>query len=251
MISRHRKSDPISSPVALVTGAASTLGTAICLKLARQGFRIALHYGMSREKTFRLQAELNRQDARSFTVQANLSKTNQVSSLVRRVIRQWGRLDFIVNNASLFEPTNPQKGAWDQWQRLFTVNSITPYALAQVARPYLAKAKGSIVNIGDIYGEMPILKAHAAYSVSKAGILFLTKYLAVELAPEVRVNAVSPGVISFPEKYTDQKRKKLIQRTALKRQGTPEEVAEAVWFLASNQFVTGQILRVDGGRFIS
>lgn len=248
----HRKSKSHSAPpVALITGAASILGTAISRKLALQGFRLALHYGKSREKTFRLQRELADRNVESFLIQTDLSKPVQADRLIRWIVQRWGRLDLVVNNASIFEPTASQKIDWAKWMRLFMVNSVTPFALARAARPWLAKTRGSIVNMGDIYGELPILKNHAAYSVSKAAILFLTKYLAVELAPEIRVNAVSPGVISFPQKYTDQKREKLIQRTALKRNGTPEEIAEAVWFLATNEFITGQVLKVDGGRFVS
>jgi pteridine reductase len=117
--------------------------------------------------------------------------------------------------------------------------------------PWLQKHRGVMVNITDIYGEMPILKDHAAYSASKAALIFLTRYLALALGDQVRVNAVSPGVITFPGHYTSAQQKKLIQKSALKRQGKPEEIAQAVWFLYSNQFVTGQVLRVDGGRFIS
>lgn len=244
------KSNRRSLPVALITGAASTLGAAISRKLAQQGFRLVLHYGKSSGKTHQLQKELASRGAESFLVQADLSKAFQVQSLIRRSTRHWKRLDLIVNNASIFKPTSLVKVNWKDWTHLLSVNAISPSALAVAARPWLKKTSGSIVNIGDIYGEMPILKDHAAYSSSKAALLFLTKYLAVEFAPEVRVNAVSPGAVSFPKKYGDQKRKKLIQRSALKRQGTPEEIAEAVWFLASNLFITGQVLKVDGGRFI-
>ncbi len=127
---------------------------------------------------------------------------------------------------------------------------MSPFALAVAAKPPLKETHGSIVNITDIYGELPILKDHAAYSASKAALIFLTKFLAEEFAPEIRVNAVSPGVISFPEEYGAPEKKKLIQRTALKRQGTPEEIADAVWFLSSNRFITGQVLKMDGGRFV-
>jgi len=251
MVPRRQKFNSIPTPVAFVTGAASALGKAICWKLARQGFRLALHYGKSRDKILGLQRELAWENIDSFLIQADLSKPNHAAHLMSRVGRQWGRLDLVINNASIFKPTPLPKNDWSEWTRLFTVNSITPYALAAAAKPWLAKTKGSIVNIGDIYGELPILKNHAAYSASKAAVLFLTKYLAVELAPEIRVNAISPGVISFPPKYTAQRRKKLVLKSALQKQGTPEEIAEAVWFLASNQFVTGQVLKVDGGRFIS
>lgn len=238
-------------PVALVTGAASTLGAAICRKLAKEGFRLILHYGRSQKKASLLQKEINSWGIESFLVQADLSKPTQIHMFLQKSIRQCKRLDLIVNNASVFKSTPPAKGVWKDWESLLNINSISPYALAVAARPWLRKSLGNIINIGDIYGELPILKYHAAYSASKAMLLFLTKYLAVELAPEIRVNAVSPGAITFPQKYGKQKQKKIIERSALKRKGSPEEIAEAVWFLASNRFITGQILKVDGGRFIT
>lgn len=247
-----RKPSAISfQPVALVTGAASTLGAAICTKLARQGIRLALHYGTSVQKTLQLQKELVSQGIETLLLKADLSRPAQGEILVQGVIRRWGRMDLLVNSASRFLPTPLDEGSWNQWEVLHRINVLSPCALAAAAKPFLAKAAGSIVNITDIYGEMPVLQRYPAYSASKAALIFLTKFLARELAPGVRVNAVSPGVISFPQKYSSSQRHKLIQKTALKRQGTPQDIAEAVWFLASNPFITGQILKVDGGRFIS
>ena len=248
---KHRLSPGESRRVALVTGAASNLGSAISFKLARQGMRLALHYGKSSLKTIRLQKELASWGAETLLLKADLSKPSQSETLVRGVLRRWGRLDLLVNNASRFVPTPLAEGNWNQWGDLYRINALSPCALAVAAKPFLAKAGGSIVNITDIYGELPVLQSHPAYSASKAALLFMTKFLARELAPAVRVNAVSPGVISFPEKYSPSRRRKLIEKTALKRQGTPQDIAEAVWFLASNPFMTGQVLRVDGGRFIA
>jgi pteridine reductase len=237
--------------VALVTGAASTLGSAISLKMAEQGMRIALHYGKSLKKTRQLQKLLTSLGTETILIKADLSKPPQIHSVVRQLVRQWGRLDVLVNNASVFKPTPLVEENWPEWEKVMKVNSISPCLLAASAKPHLQRSKGCIVNITDIYGEMPALKNHGAYSASKAALLFLTKYLAVEWAPDIRVNAVSPGVISFPGNYSISQRRRLIQKTALKREGKPEEIAEAVWFLASNRFITGQILKVDGGRFIS
>lgn len=239
-----------SSPVALVTGAASPLGSAISRQLAGEGFNLALHYGKSKAQTLQLQKELASRGIQTFAVRGDLSKPSQAHTILRKTTRRWGRLDLLVNNAGLFKPTPLRNPDWKDWMRLLSVNSFSPCALAIAARPWLQAAGGCIINITDIYGESPILKDHAAYSASKAALLFLTKFLAVEFAPEIRVNAVSPGVISFPGDYSLQKKKMLVQRTALKRQGTPEEIAGAVWSLASNRFVTGQVLKVDGGRFV-
>jgi pteridine reductase len=236
--------------VALITGAASPLGAAVCFKLAEQGTDIALHFGRSRQNTLDLQLKLNHFGIETILVKADLKNPTQIKPLISQVTDRWGRLDLLVNNASLFQP-NPLKGeSWKEWTEFFHINALAPCSLAIAALPWLRKCKGSIVNITDIYGELPVLKNYPAYSVSKAALIFLTKYLAVEFSPDVRVNAVSPGAISFPQSYGNGKKKIIVQRSALKRQGTPEEIAEAVCFLSKNRFITGQILKVDGGRLI-
>jgi pteridine reductase len=236
--------------VALITGAASPLGTAICFGLAKEGTCIALHFGRSRENTLKLQEKLNHFGIETIILKADLKKPSHVKSLISQVTRKWGRLDLLVNNASLFQPTRLRAENWKEWTEFFHINALAPCSLGIAALPWLRKSKGSIINITDIYGELPILKSYPAYSLSKAALIFLTKYLAVEFSPNVRVNAVSPGAISFPQSYKHEKKKKLVQKSALKRQGTPEEIADAVLFLAKNRFITGQVLKVDGGRFI-
>src|SRR5579885_151520 len=238
-------------PVALVTGAASRLGGAISWKLARMGMRVALHYGKSLDATKRLQKNLTEAGFEAFRVGGDLRQTERLDAIPREVIARWGRLDLLVNNASVFKPTPLQSRRWSDWNLFFTVNAIAPCALALAARPWLGRSRGSIVNIADIYADMPILKDYPAYCASKAGLIALTRYLAVELAPLIRVNAVSPGVITFPETYARARRRKLVQKSLLKRQGHPIDIAEAVYFLAVSPFVTGQVLKVDGGRFTS
>jgi pteridine reductase len=241
---------PTKKKVALVTGAASSLGTAICFGLAKQGAYIALHFGSSQKNTLRLQKKLSHFGIETIVSGADLKNPSHINPLITQVIGRWGRLDLLVNNASLFEPNLLKAENWENWTEFFHVNSLAPCSLAIAAFPWLRKSKGSIINITDIYGELPILKNYPAYSLSKAALIFLTKYLAVEFSPNVRVNAVSPGAISFPQSYKQEKKKKLIQKSALKRQGRPEEIADAVIFLAENGFITGQVLKVDGGRFI-
>jgi pteridine reductase len=184
-------------------------------------------------------------------VQANLSNPSQSSKLIQQIVHHWGRLDLVVNNASVFEPTNLIKDDWNKWNHIFNVNTFSPVSIVIAAKPWLEKNQGCVVNITDIYGEFPVLKEHAAYCASKAALIFLTRYLSLVLGTKVRVNAVSPGVITFPKNYSKVQRKKLVAKSVLKRQGSPHEIADAVWFLASNHFITGQILHVDGGRFIS
>lgn len=248
---KNKKMKISERPVALVTGGASPLGSAICRQLADQDMNIAVHYGKSKMKSLALKEELRSKGVEVLLASANLSKPAQAQKLARKVAAHFGRIDLLVNSASVFEPT-PLAGAdWAQWEKIINVNSLAPAALAVAALPWLQKRRGVVINITDIYGEMPILKDHAAYSASKAALIFLTRYLALALGDQVRVNAVSPGVITLPGHYTSAQQKSLIQKSALKRQGKPEEIAQAVWFLYSNQFVTGQVLRVDGGRFIS
>lgn len=250
MTSSKKHKAPQTGPVALVTGAASPLGTAICFKLAEQGTHLALHFGRSQENTLKLQRNLKKFRIETLVLRANFGKSTQIESLIGQITQKWGRLDLLVNNASLFQPSLLTVKSWAKWTEIFQVNALSPCLLTTAAFPWLRKTNGSVVNITDIYGEQPILKNYPGYSVSKAALIFLTKYLALEFSPHVRVNAVSPGVITFPKDYKKIKKKELIQKTALRREGTPEEIADAVLFLTKNKFVTGQILKVDGGRFI-
>ncbi len=238
-------------PTALVTGAASSLGSAVSRKLAAQGFNVALHYGKSKFKTLGLKQELETKGSEILLVQANLANPSQSDQLIQQVVSYWGRLDLVVNNASVFEPTALLTKDFKKWNHIFNVNTFSPVSVAIAAKPWLGKKRGCVVNITDIYGEFPVLKEHAAYSASKSALIFLTKYLALCFGDKVRVNAVSPGVITFPKHYGQAQRKKLVAKSTLKRQGSPDDIADAVWFLVSNHFITGQVLHIDGGRFIS
>ena len=235
-------------PVALVTGSASFLGQAICRKLARMGFDLALHYWRSSRKTLLLSRELGSLSSQTLLFQADLRMPSRAMRTIQEVLRKIPRLDLLVNNASLFYPTPLARSRPEQWEELLSINLVSPYFLCRAAFPLLKKTSGAVVNMTDIYGESPRLKDHAAYCISKAGLLSATKILAMELGPFVRVNAVSPGAISIPQYYDSKRRKALIEKSALKRQGRPEDVAEAVHFLATQPFLTGQVLKVDGGR---
>lgn len=236
--------------VVLVTGSASFLGGAICEKFALEGFWIALHYRHSKKETLELALELEKTGARAKLFQADLEKEKQASTLIQKVTKTFGRLDVLVNNASLFSPTT-QPAQYDLWTKIFATNLFAPYSLARLAAPWLKKASGSVVNLTDIYGENPILKDHAAYSASKAALLNVTRTLAAELGPEIRVNGVSPGAFFIPKNYDKKRIQSLLSKSALKRKGEPHELAEAVYFMASHPFITGQVLKVDGGRFLS
>jgi pteridine reductase len=238
-----------SRSVALVTGGASFLGAAISRKLVMEGFRVVLHYQSSKTKSEKLAREINSMGEEAVVLKADLSKVEQAEGLVQSVTRRFKRLDLLVNNASLFDPTPFPLASPAKWQKTFSVNLFSPYFLCQTAAPWLRKSKGSVINLTDIYAEHPLLKGYPAYCASKAGLLCVTKMLARELGPDVRVNAVSPGAIFIPKTYSRKQREDLIRRSALKRQGTPEEIADAVHFLANHKFITGQVLNVDGGRF--
>jgi pteridine reductase len=241
---------PSSKPVALVTGGVSFLGRAISLKFAREGFNLAVHYQNSENKARQLASEIARRGGQAFPVKADLRNPQKASTLVRRTVEKFGRLDVLVNNASVFKPTPLKIAKPGMWEEMFRVNVFSPYFLCRAAAPWLKRTSGCVVNLTDIYGEYSILKDYAAYCTSKAALIVSTRHLALQLGPRVRVNAVSPGAIRIPANYDNKRREELIERSALKRQGKPEDIAEAVYFLATQSFITGQVLNVDGGRFL-
>ena len=238
--------------VALVTGAAQRIGAEIVRTLHGQGMRVALHYRRSREPAEALAAELNGTRPDSVALfQADLLAVGRADRLVEKVLAAWGRIDVLVNNASSFYPTSIGCVTDEGWEDLIGTNLKVPFFLAQAAAPYLRLARGCIVNLADVHGLKPLTE-HTVYSVAKAGLIMLTRALAAELGPEVRVNAVAPGAILWPEQGHDEvTRQRILSRTALKRQGTPADVARAVLFLVRDaDYITGQILPVDGGRSV-
>jgi pteridine reductase len=241
---------PSSKPVVLVTGGASFLGRSISLKFVREGFALALHYHRSANQARQLALEITRRGGKAFPVKADLKDPQKAPALVRQAVEAFGRLDVLVNNASVFKPTPFTTAGTDLWEETFRVNVFSPYFLCRAAAPWLKKVRGCVVNLTDIYGEHLLLKDHPAYVASKAALIASTRHLALELGPSVRVNAVSPGAIRIPPHFSTKHHQELLKRSALKRQGKPEDVAEAVYFLATQGFVTGQILNVDGGRIL-
>lgn len=238
------------TPVALVTGGSQRIGAAIVRALHGRGMGVALHYRRSRDAATRLVAELNAARADSAALfQADIRDIRQVNHLLAAVVQWQGRLDLLVNNASTFYPTPVGRATEDQWDELLDTNLKAPFFLAQAAAPHLRASRGSIVNLADIHGQQP-LKEHPAYSCAKAGNVMLTRSLARELGPEVRVNGVAPGAIMWPVSGMDDVgRQRIINRTALKRQGDPADIAATVAFLALEApYITGQIIAVDGGR---
>ena len=240
--------------VVLITGGAKRVGAAICRRLHGSGANLMLHYRASGGEARLLQAELNHTRANSVAlIQADLLDTGKLPSLVDQTVHTLGRLDFLINNASSFFPTPVGEIGIDNWNDLIGTNLQAPLFLAQAAAPALRKAGGAIVNIADIHADRP-LKSYVVYSIAKAGLIGLTRSLARELAPEVRVNAVAPGPVLWPddESFDELSRQRIISHTPLKREGTPEDIASAVYYLlAEAHYVTGQTINVDGGRNIA
>ncbi len=244
---------PASRPVALVTGSARRIGAAIARRLHAEGHDLALHYRGGADEMQALAQELEAVRADSvLTLQADLAEFDRLPELVAHAVGRFGRLDALVNNASTFHPTRLGEATPRQWDELFASNARAPFFLAQAAAPHLKAAQGAIVNLVDIYAERP-LRDHSLYCMAKAALVMATKSLALELAPDVRVNAIAPGAILWAENETSEaKQQAMLARTPLARTGTPEEIAEAVhWRLHGATYTTGQVIRVDGGRMLA
>ncbi len=240
--------------VILITGGAKRVGAAICRRLHAQGARLIVHYRSSFEEAKRLHDELNQQRADSVAlVQANLLDIALFPELVKKAVNRFGQLDVLVNNASSFFPTLLPQCTLEDWNDLVGSNLQAPLFLTQAMAPYLKAQRGCVVNIVDIHAERP-LKNYVIYNAAKGGLLALTKSLAVEMVPEVRVNGVSPGPILWPQdgEWADEAaREQIIVSTLLKRCGEPDDIAKTVQFLiADAPYITGQIIAVDGGRSI-
>ncbi len=241
-----------SRPVALITGAAKRIGAQIARRLHASGYDLALHYRNSDAEVRSLVDELEAsRSGGTIALQSDLAEFDRLPELIAKTVGRYGRLDALVNNASSFRPTPIGTATPADWDDLFAANARAPFFLAQAATPHLKATRGAIVNLVDIYAERP-LRGHAVYCMAKAALAMATKSLALELAPEIRVNAVAPGAILWPEGGADDaKQQALLARTPLARVGTPEEIAEAVrWLLQDARYTTGQILRVDGGRLL-
>ena len=246
---------PLQGKTALVTGGARRVGAAIARRLHAAGANLMLHYRHSAPEARALANALNGERADSITViQADLLNTAALTNLVRDTLGRFGSLDVLVNNASSFYTTPLGKIDERMWDDLIGTNLKAPLFLAQAAAPHLRASRGSIVNIVDIHAELP-LKSHVVYNAAKGGLASLTRSLARELAPEIRVNGVAPGPIQWPEssEWADEvARQRVVHQTLLKRVGEPDDIAKAVEFLVcAAPYITGQIIAVDGGRSIS
>lgn len=240
--------------VALITGAAQRIGAVIAALLHENGMNVVIHYRDSKQAAEALCTQLNqaRPDS-AITLQSDLNVTQTFPDLINKAQQHWGRLDALVNNASSFYPTPLGTMTEDNWEDLMASNVKAPLFLSQLAAPFLKIQQGCIINITDIHAQRP-LKNYTIYCIAKAGLVMLTKSLAKELGPDIRVNAVAPGAILWPSEgneVSDDIAQKILQSTCLKRQGTPEDIAKTVLFLIKDAaYITGQIIAVDGGRML-
>jgi pteridine reductase len=240
-------------PVVLITGACRRVGAVIARTLHAAGYDLALHYRRSVDDARTLADELEQQRSGStLLLQAELADIPALPALIEQLLAHYGRLDALVNNASAFYPTPLGSATPEQWNELFASNAQAPFFLSQAAIPALRAAHGGIVNMIDIYAERPLAE-HPLYCMAKAALAAMTRSLALDLGPDIRVNGIAPGAVMWPsdgKPYADQQA--VLTRTPLQRTGTPDDVAGAVlWLLRDATFVTGQIIHIDGGRTLS
>lgn len=240
--------------IALITGAAKRIGAEIARTLHANHYNVIIHYRSSAGQANQLSAELNQQRENSaVALQADFdafADILEIEKFISQAHAYWGRLDVLINNASAFYPTKIGDVTFTDWDNLLNSNLKMPFFLAQAAANLLSQSQGCIVNITDIHSFKP-LKNYSVYSIAKAGLTMMTKSLARELGPEVRVNAVAPGSVVWPEDevVAENIKQQIVARTALKRQGEPKDIAKAVLFLVRDaEYVTGQTLAVDGGQ---
>lgn len=246
--------------VALVTGAAKRIGAEIARQLHTVGFNVIIHYNQSAAAAQELVEELNGERENSaIGLPADLNDHTQIINLAQQSTTQWQRMDVLINNASSFYPTPIGEATNSDWDNLINSNLKAPFFLAQALAPALIQSHGCIINIADIYAQRP-LKKHSIYSIAKAGNEMLTKTLAQELAPRVRVNGIAPGAILWPEDYykkteeqlSDENKEKMLAQIPLLQRGQVQDIARTILFLAKDApYITGQIIVVDGGRTLT
>jgi pteridine reductase len=237
----------IAGTVGLVTGGAHRVGRALVVTLARAGADVAIHYHASRSDALETARQVGALGRRAETFEADLSDPDQVVGLVESVRDAMGRLDILVNNASLFQSARFMDVEVEDWDRVMAVNLRAPFLLLQATAPLLRASNGVAVNIADLAGTQA-WPAFPHHGVSKAGLIHLTRVAARALAPDVRVNCIVPGTVLPPEDYTREQIEASVSRTVLGRIGSPDDVAEALLFVIRSEFATGSIVTVDGGR---
>lgn len=239
-----------ASPVVLVTGGSQRLGAQLVRALHTRGMRVVVHYHQSAEAARALCDELEaRRPGSTMQVCADLVTRTAPERIVEQIRLHWGQLDVLINNAAVFRATPLAASGLDDWDEITAINLRAPYFLCRAAAPLLRLQRGLIINLADIYADRP-RPQYAIYCASKAGLVGITRALARELAPEIRVNAVAPGAILWSADASCEEQQAVLERTPLERLGEPSDIATAVSYLIDAPYVTGQVLTVDGGRSI-
>lgn len=234
--------------VALVTGGARRMGRAFAEALAGEGMRLAIHYGSSRDEAIDTRDAIQTAGGDAEIFAADLRDATAAGALPGAVVAQFGQLDLLVNSAAVMEKLGVAETSIEQWDAILHLNLRAPFFLAQQAAPYLRKTHGKIINIADLAGLDP-WPNYAAHSISKAGVVMLTRVLAAALAPEITVNAIAPGAVLVPDDFDRKQKEFLVSTTPLKRLGTPDDAVQALLYLVKHaDFATGDVLVVDGGR---
>ena len=244
----------LAGKTALVTGAANRIGAQIARTLHQNGANLIIHYRQSLDAAEALAHQLNTERTNSACcLQAELSNLDAIDTISQQASQAFGSLDILINNASSFYPTPLGEITGDDWDNLIGSNFRAPLFLSQACYPYLRAANGAIINMLDIYARLP-LKNHSLYCAAKAANAMLVKSLALEMAPKVRVNGIAPGAILWPENSAAsqaQQQKAILAKIPLQRCGSPESIVQAVLFLLANEYITGEVIRIDGGRLLS
>jgi NAD(P)-dependent dehydrogenase (short-subunit alcohol dehydrogenase family) len=245
-----RPSNELNVKVALVTGGAVRVGRTLSLALAREGMCVVVGYGRSEEEARRLVAEIRDAGGEAVAIGADLARLEEVERLAAEAERAFGGVDVLVNNASVFPPEGLEETDEALWDHTFAVNLKAPFFLTKLLAPGMRKRGGGVVvNVADLAG-LQAWRGYAAHAVSKAALVHLTRVAARTLAPEIRVNAIAPGTVLPPEDFPGEEVRKLAERAPLRRTGSPEDVVAALLYLLRADFVTGEVLVVDGGRML-
>ena len=243
----------ISGKVALITGSAKRIGRLTAIELAKRGARVAIHYRSSVVEANETQRRIRAEGGTGALFQADLSDLAAIQEMFRKLDQQFGGLDILVNSASTFHTGTAGETSGELWDEQMHSNARAPFFVAQAAAQMMMRGKGNhhgkIVNIVDVAGEV-IWPGYFAYSVSKAALIAVNRGLAKAYAPAIQVNGIAPGPVLFPDYYTAEQKRSAIERTLLKREGHPSDIVNAVVFLIENDYITGEIIHVDGGRHI-
>jgi len=240
----------ISGKVALITGSAKRIGRLTATELAKRGARVAIHFRSSGQEATETLRLIQDDGGSGSLFQADLSEVPAIEGMFRKLDQQFGGLDILVNSASTFHTSTAEDTSAELWDEQLNSNARAPFFVAQAAAQMMMKrGNGKIINIVDVAGEM-IWPGYFAYSVSKAALIAVNRGLAKAYAPEIQVNGIAPGPVLFPDHYTEEQKRTAIERTLLKRAGHPSDVVNAVVFLIENDYITGEIIHVDGGRHI-